>query len=152
VRGVALLLGCLVASCAPDYGHSAFRCDAEHGCPSGQTCILDRCRRADPIGNGSGDGVICGGRACALTEQCCLDEDNRTASCAAAGDVCVATSALCDGKEDCAGDDRCCIQGDTITCGTDCKAYACREDGDCPAPQHCCLATADRWGECDESC
>ena len=152
MRGVALLVGCLVASCAPDYGHSAFRCDVEHGCPTGQTCIFDRCRRADPSGNGSGDGVICGGEMCKLSEQCCVNDNDDTALCAEAGAICPGVSALCDGKEDCGGVDRCCADGDAVTCDETCKTYACRDDDDCPLAAHtCCGATAKTWGECSNA-
>ena len=118
--------------------------DVEHGCPTGQTCIFDRCRRADPSGNGSGDGVICGGVMCKLSEQCCVNHNDDTALCAEAGSICPGVSALCDGKEDCGGVDRCCADGDAVTCDETCKTYACRDDDDCPLAAHtCCGATAN---------
>jgi hypothetical protein len=58
-----LSLVCLLAGCAPDYGHSAFRCDASHACPDDQTCIAGRCRRGAP----TGDGVVCGTATCDAT-------------------------------------------------------------------------------------
>ena len=150
VRGVALLIGCLVASCAPDYGHSAFRCDQDHSCPSGQTCIFDRCRRADPIGDGSGDGVICGEVACQRSEQCCIGEDAQ-ARCFEAGAACPGISALCDGEEDCAGRDLCCADGDVLTCDATCKTYACVDNSDCPlAAPTCCRMAFPPWGACSE--
>jgi hypothetical protein len=151
VRGVALFLGWLIASCAPDYGHSAFLCDEQHGCPDGQTCITGRCRRSDPIGNGSGDGVKCGGMQCDRTQQCCVD-GFETWRCIPAQDACLGTSALCDGMEDCGMHDLCCADGDNVTCDATCEHYACREREDCPATApNCCDATDLQWGKCSQS-
>jgi hypothetical protein len=146
VRGVALLLLVwLVAGCGPDYAHSAFRCDATHGCPSGQSCISERCRRGVP----EGATVDCGAAICDVaTQQCCIDGINAP-RCIAAGDVCPGVGALCDGREDCIDRDRCCADDDTIACFESCKDYACRDDDDCPSTAPNCCATA-QLGVCLE--
>jgi hypothetical protein len=154
VRGVALLLGCLVASCAPDYGHSAFRCNGDHGCPDGQRCVIPagqqtgRCHRGEAPNS---DGVVCGAELCDVTQQCCFSGDSLQASCSAAGAACPESSALCDGVEDCQQDDWCCADGDTHACDATCKTYACRDKDDCPPTQSCCGAEATHWGLCSDN-
>lgn len=144
MRGVALWIITLIASCAPDYGHTAFRCDASHDCPAGQSCFAGRCRRGEP----TGDGVACGATSCDATQQCCLDLFN-PARCIAAGDACAGISALCDGSEDCQPGDRCCADGGTAFCDASCGEYACRDAADCPpsAPSCCTLGDVP-WGLC----
>jgi hypothetical protein len=144
VRGALAWLVALIASCAPDYAHTAFRCTGDGGCPAGQTCLDGRCRRGAPIG----DGVACGSDACDAHHQCCLDLFNPP-RCIAAGDVCPGTAALCDGIEDCQAGDRCCADGDTVFCDAACDRYACRDAADCPstAPS-CCPDDATPWGQC----
>ena len=144
MRGVALWILTLIASCAPDYAHSAFRCDDGHGCPSGQACMAGRCRRGGP----TGDGVGCGSASCAVGLQCCDDTFNLP-RCLAAGDACQGTSALCDGREDCQAGDRCCADGDTAFCDAACDRYACHDPDDCPSTApNCCGASAGSAGEC----
>jgi hypothetical protein len=144
VRGAALWIVTLLASCAPDYGHSAFRCDAAHGCPAGQDCLAGRCRRGAP----TGDGVGCGGETCDATQQCCVDLFNG-AHCRAAGEVCPGTAALCDGREDCQAGDRCCADGDTVFCDASCGHEACLDAADCPATApNCCFDRDTPWGTC----
>lgn len=145
MRRVALLSCLLVlASCTPDYGHTAFRCDDEHRCPADQTCITGRCRRGAP----TGDGVVCGAATCTLTEQCCLYSFGPP-RCIAAGELCPNTSALCDGVEDCASGDRCCGDGEALLCDATCADYVCRDAADCPSIEpYCCGATAQMWGQC----
>src|SRR3954467_7554054 len=116
MRGVALSILLLVGSCAPDYAHSAFRCDAKHGCPEDQTCVLGRCRRPP-------DGVVCGEQTCNAMEKCCIDTIN-SPRCIAVGDVCPGTSALCDGLEDCQAGDQCCADSSTVTCKATCDRFA----------------------------
>jgi hypothetical protein len=144
VRGVALSILTLLASCAPDYGHSAFRCDADHGCPAGQACVVGRCRTGLP----AGDGVVCATVTCDATQQCCLDLFNPP-RCIAAGDVCPGTSALCDGVEDCPAGERCCATGSTVACGASCDEVVCREAADCPSTApNCCASDQTPWGTC----
>jgi hypothetical protein len=146
VRGVALSIFTLIASCAPDYGHTAFRCDAEHGCPAAQSCVAGRCRRGAP----TGDGVVCGSATCDVTQQCCLYVFSQP-TCIAAGDVCPDTSALCDGVEDCQAGDRCCADGKTVFCDATCGDYACRDAADCPSTEpNCCQFDITPWGECSK--
>ena len=140
----------LLASCAPDYAHTAFRCDQDHGCPAGQTCLADRCRR----GALTGDGVVCGAGSgavsCATTEQCCVDSINPP-RCIAAGALCPGTGALCDGSEDCQAGDRCCSDGEAVFCDAACTRFACRDDADCPSTEpNCCPEFATPWGRCSE--
>jgi hypothetical protein len=147
VRGVALsLFSLLWLGCSPDYGHSAFRCDASHRCPDDQTCSAGRCRRGPP----TGDGVACGSAACDLTQQCCY-YDGEPPRCIPAGDVCPDTAALCDGAEDCQTSDRCCSDGSTHACDATCRTYVCREDDDCPSTTpHCCNENSEPWRECSK--
>lgn len=144
MRGALLSIVTLLASCAPDYGHTAFRCDAGHGCPAGQDCLAGRCRRGAP----TGDGVACGSMSCGPTEQCCVDLFQPT-GCIAAGDICPGTGALCDGVEDCQAGDRCCADGETLFCDATCGAYACQDDADCPSTaRSCCPDDTTPWGRC----
>ena len=143
MRGVALWILASIASCAPDYGHTAFRCDAEHGCPDGQSCVDRRCRRGTPV---APDGVICGASTCDATQQCCADDNGPR--CIAAGDVCPGDAALCDGVEDCQASDRCCADGDTAFCDATCGHVACRDTGDCPSDAPNCCPTDNPWSVC----
>lgn len=150
MRSVLAWLVALLASCAPDYGHTAFRCSEDHGCPTGQTCMSGRCLRAAP----TGDGVVCGKDAqgdtqvCDTSQQCCIDLFNGP-RCIAAGDVCPGTSALCDGSEDCQAGDRCCADGGTVFCDAACDRYACRDAADCPSTvPNCCFDDPTPWGQC----
>jgi len=145
VRSVALWILALVASCAPDYGHTAFRCDGERGCPAGQTCYTGRCRRGAP----TGDGVGCGALTCDASQQCCVDSLNPP-RCIAASDVCPGTAALCDGSEDCRAGDRCCADGDTVFCDASCGHYACRDGADCPSTEPNCCTADTPWGLCSK--
>ena len=143
-NAVGAVVLALLAGCAPDYEHTAFRCDAEHGCPAGQECLVGRCRRGAP----TGDGVVCGTATCDLTQQCCLDLFN-PARCIAAGDVCPGTSALCDGVEDCQAGDRCCTGGSSVSCDASCDDAVCRDAADCPSTApNCCPSDTTPWGEC----
>jgi hypothetical protein len=149
VRGALAWLVALIASCAPDYAHTAFRCDPGHGCPADQTCLDGRCQRAAR----TGDGVVCsvdGQHSCDPGEQCCLYPDGPR--CIAAGDVCPGTSALCDGSEDCQAGDRCCADGNITFCDAACDRHACRDAADCPstAPS-CCPDDTTPWGRCSPS-
>lgn len=146
MRGVALLLFwlSLVASCTPDYGHTAFRCDANHGCPDDQTCIHGRCRRAGP----ADVSVACGSETCDVTRQCCF-YDAGPARCIPAGDICPDDAALCDGADDCQDGDRCCADSEMLACDASCQTYACRQDSDCPSTEpYCCDENRERWREC----
>ena len=146
MRAVALWVLTLIAGCAPDYGHTAFRCDGELHCPGDQTCVLGRCRRGAP----TGDGVVCGAVTCDTTQQCCLDLFNPP-RCLAAGELCPGTTALCDGIEDCQASDRCCADDDAVFCDATCDRYACRDAGDCPSTRpNCCASDATPWGTCSE--
>src|ERR1041384_1214178 len=125
----------LIASCAPDFGHTAFLCDDLGGCPMGQTCMSGRCQRGTPPGAQS---VACGDAGCTVgTQQCCVEESEMR--CASAGELCPGTSALCDGPDDCQSGDRCCADGSTVFCDKACDHYACQADRDCPlTASRCC--------------
>jgi hypothetical protein len=148
VRGAVLSIVLVIASCAPDYAHTAFRCvNDDSECPTGQMCLVNRCRRG-PL---TGDGVVCGKGSCALEEQCC---DDGTPHCLPAGAVCHGVTELCDGTEDCAvhGMDRdyCCADGNTHFCDATCDHAMCRVGGDCPltAPNCCDVDAATLLGTC----
>lgn len=145
VTGVIAVIVALSSGCAPDYAHTAFRCDAEHDCPAGQACIMGRCRHGEP----TGDGVACGMVTCDLTQQCCIDMSN-PARCIAAGDVCPGTSALCDGVEDCQAGDQCCASGSTVSCDPSCEQAVCRDAADCPSTAPNCCPQETPWGECQK--
>ena len=135
-----------LTSCAPDYAHTAFRCDAERPCPTGQSCYAGRCRRGLP----TGDGVACGTATCDASHQCCVDSENPP-RCIAASDVCPGTAALCDGAEDCQPGDRCCADRNTVFCDASCSQYACRDAADCPSTEPNCCGADTPWGVCSES-
>jgi hypothetical protein len=142
---VALALIALLASCSPDYAHSAFLCKDPDGCPSGQTCLMGRCRRGIAT---APDGVMCDHATCDQTQQCCLYTTG-SPTCIAVGDVCPDTSALCDGVEDCQAGDRCCADGSTVACDASCKDYACQRGDDCPTTEpNCCHFDTRPWGTC----
>ncbi|HET7502235.1 MAG TPA: hypothetical protein VFK02_14555 [Kofleriaceae bacterium] len=140
MRGAVLSIVLVIASCAPDYAHTSFRCRNDPDCPAGQICRAERCRR----GELTGDGVVCGDMTCALDAQCC---DDGVRHCQAAGAVCHGVSELCDGTEDCPvhglDHDYCCADNEMHLCDATCSHAMCRVDGDCPrtAP-NCCDANA----------
>lgn len=167
MRGVALWIVGLVISCAPDYAHTAFRCDDASDdpaqCPDNQKCIGGRCRRDLP--GGTSDGIACTTQPppfnqCTLGAQCCWIEGvskGSAADCMAADQVCKGISALCDGTLDCPVIDAanlkheyCCADGKSLFCDRQCHNYACQVSDDCPsAAPHCCRP--DRglpWGMC----
>jgi hypothetical protein len=148
VRGALAWLVALIAGCAPDYAHTAFRCDGGHDCPAEQACLDGRCRRGAPPGDA---GVVCsvdGEQSCGPREQCCLYSPGPW-GCIAAGDRCPAPSGLCDGRADCQAGDACCADGNITFCDAVCDRYACRDGADCPstAPA-CCFDGATPWGHC----
>jgi hypothetical protein len=145
VRGAVLWIVTLIAGCAPNYAHSAFRCGADPDCPAGQTCRAGRCLRGAP----TGDGVTCGAASCGPADQCCFDPP-ALPRCIAAGDVCPGTAALCDGSEDCRAGDRCCADGDTAFCDASCGHYACRDGADCPSTEPNCCTADTPWGMCSK--
>lgn len=104
------------------------------------------------------DAVICPGApgcSCALPETCCGSPDVADGQC---GEVsqCAKQAAVCDGPEDCAETDVCCVtpQGtdcrDPIQCvGTD-RYVLCRATTDCPyATDECVPAEPALLGYCD---
>lgn len=146
VLGAALAAALAVAACEPDYAHTAFLCDRDHGCPSEQTCMMGRCRRGAP----TGDGVLCGSNRCALSDQCCLYEPGEP-TCIAAGSACPDAAALCDGIEDCQDGDLCCADGNTVACDRTCHTWACLDGDDCPTTEpHCCHEDDRPWGTCSQ--
>jgi hypothetical protein len=154
VRGALAWLVALLASCAPDYAHTAFRCDPG-GCPADQTCQDGRCRRGAPTGDA---GVECGkddqgdAQVCDTHHQCCLYSPGPW-RCIDAGEVCPAHSGLCDGREDCQAGDRCCADGNITFCDASCDRYACRDTSDCPSTvPSCCFDGAAPWGVCSTGC
>jgi hypothetical protein len=97
--------------------------------------------------NPTPDSVICPGApgcSCALPQACCGSPDAVDGQC---GEVtqCAEQAAVCDGPEDCADTDICCVTPQ----GTDCRAPAecvgsdryvlCRATDDCPNALHECL-------------
>jgi hypothetical protein len=144
VRGALAWIVTLIASCAPDYEHTAFRCDPLHGCPEGQTCQDGHCQRGAP----TGDGVVCGTMTCTSALVCCVDLLSPP-HCIFEIGVCSGILALCDGSEDCQPGDRCCADGDTLFCDASCDRYACRDAADCPSTApNCCPDGTTPWGQC----
>lgn len=147
MRGALVWIVTLIASCAPDTGHTAFLCDGNHDCPPGQLCMYGRCLRAVPP---DAESVACAdaGSCTVGPEQCCLDSAGGT-RCGDAGEACRGTSALCDSPRDCPDGDRCCADGNAVFCDRTCDHDACQVDGDCPlsAPS-CCHDQGTPWGVC----
>lgn len=142
MRRVLLLFAC--AACTPDFAHTAFLCTATADCPSEQTCLAGRCRRA-PI---QGDGIRCGASSCAAGQQCCVD--GAGPHCLAADQICSGLGALCDGDEDCGGGDHCCDDG-IVACNTSCATVVCLDLADCPdGRKQCCFDGATPWGTCSK--
>lgn len=146
MRGALAWIVTLIASCAPDLGHTAFLCDGGHDCPAEQMCIHGRCWRGTPP---DGRDVACGDARCNVgPQQCCIDSSGGT-QCGSAGDACHGTSALCDGPDDCPMGDQCCADGSTVFCDRTCDRHACLADGDCPLSiHHCCHDAMTPWGVC----
>jgi hypothetical protein len=142
VRALLAMVG--LVACAPSYDGTAFRCDAAHGCPTGQSCLAGRCRRAMPV------AIACGSATCMPDEQCCVDVVNPP-RCLPATETCPGDAALCDTRDDCAPVERCCNTDDGAACALACDSdhVACIVDADCPgdAP-HCCPQPIVPWGEC----
>lgn len=140
----------LIASCAPDYGHTAFLCHVDRDCQPGQACTFGRCQRGTPP---DAQSVACGDASCNVgTEQCCVDPASDRMQCGSAGDLCPGTSALCDGPDDCQHGDQCCADGSTVFCDKACGHQACQFDRDCPpltAPS-CCHDPLTPWGVCSQ--
>jgi hypothetical protein len=139
----------LIASCAPDYGHTAFLCHADRDCPPGQACTFGRCQRGTPP---DAQSVGCGDASCNVgTAQCCVDPAGGM-QCGSAGDLCPGISALCDGPGDCQTGDQCCADGSTVFCDKACDHHACQVDSDCPltAPS-CCHDPMTPCGQCSQS-
>lgn len=149
----------LAAGCysAPDYGGTRFKCDADHGCPEGQTCIAGFCNEgsgSNQVDAASVTGVLCGGTTCAAGQKCCADV-LAGPTCMALGATCAGLSATCDGIEDCNGMP-CCDGNPSIACGTTCASQICREAADCtdPGAPMCCLGVgpSEPWGRCFATC
>lgn len=134
--------------CTPDYDATAYRCDTDRGgtrgCPADQSCQGGRCRR----GTVPASTIGCMGTTCTTPDQqCCIDGINPP-RCIPAGDVCPGTSALCDGRADCAGDDYCC-GGTTTACAESCEVTSCISAADCPSAEpNCCDDDLTPWGTC----
>jgi hypothetical protein len=154
VRGALVWIAMLVASCAPDFGHTAFLCDSDHRCPDDQMCRSGRCWQGTPpdasyveCDERAGDA----GRCIVGIEQCCVSEGGTL--CGDAGALCQGPSGLCDGPDDCPKGEQCCADGTTVFCGHACDRFACRADGDCPLEiHHCCYDQGTPWGVCATGC
>jgi hypothetical protein len=154
-----LAIGCYEA---PDYGGTRFKCDADHPCPPGQTCVSGTCNGGG--GNGSIDAAVphasvaCGTMTCGAGEKCCATLIN-VPTCIALAATCAGISATCDGVEDCNGGACCDGSGGSqqIACAATCTSTTiCRENTDCPnnAPM-CCMGiggTNEPWGRCFAVC
>jgi hypothetical protein len=135
----------MLVGCTPSLDGTAFKCDADHACPSDQSCIFGRCRLVAPVAIG------CGSSSCTPDEECCVDDTNPP-RCIAATDSCPGTSALCDSIDDCGSGEHCC-DADTTACGVDCSVTACKTDVDCPSTEpNCCPQSDLPWGTCMLSC
>ncbi|HEU0030150.1 MAG TPA: hypothetical protein VFQ53_05940 [Kofleriaceae bacterium] len=140
-----LVVLCIVlAACEPEYDGTAFHCDDAHGCPSDQRCFAGRCRRVAVT------AIQCGDVACGPDQQCCSDVINGN-RCIGATEVCDGDPALCDGKDDCAANERCCVDPTLTLCVLECLSddVACTTDADCPSDAfHCCPQATVPWGRC----
>jgi hypothetical protein len=171
----------LVAACyqAPDYGGTRFKCDDEHGCPEGQTCIAGFCsigttgvagfcstggtgnvdaKQPDSPQQQNANGVLCGTVTCSLTQKCCADVISGP-TCVGITAVCAGLAAVCDGTEDCNGT-ACCSAGQNFVCSQLCQdqtTQICREPADClnASAPNCCFNTSgtpEPWGRCLSQC
>ena len=145
----------LLAACygAPDYTGTAFKCDAQHGCPDGQQCIGGLCTGSGSSGGGF-DGIKCGvGGTCGSGMECCADQVNPF-HCVPVGQSCLGIYATCDGVEDCPMGEHCCDNNTPTACGSACAAVACTDTTDCPSAQPVCcfLDPAVPWGRCETAC
>lgn len=155
---VAFVMACTYAD--PDLSLALLRCDADHGCPPGETCLGGLCQFA---GEGR-NGVQCGGTVCGNDRQCCADSLNPPI-CGMASERCF-YGALCDGPADCAPGTACCSD-DTVSdsgllparCLPADKcllgSQVCVTASDCPAAQpNCCSNFNDNepWNICMTTC
>ncbi len=90
----------------------------------------------------AGVGVACGMTTCTGTQECCLANGQRT--CVDQG-KCQGIAFTCDGPEDCAMNEVCCVSntggmpGSSCKAATMCRTEACHADPDCPmAEPKCC--------------
>lgn len=128
---------CLVSACSyadPSFDTVLFRCDPEHGCPTGETCLGGTCQHAAA----THDGVKCGTATCSPGQQCCITVINAPA-CIAGTAACPGLGAYCDGVEDCDSGSQCC-QGDAVVCDpAGCLSAVCVTSADCSvAAPNCC--------------
>lgn len=135
---------------APDYSGTAFKCDDQHPCLDGQQCIAGVCHGTG-VGSNA-DGVKCGGSlVCPVGMACCADPI-AAPKCIPATGSCIYFSASCDGIEDCATGQVCCMAGQSAACGSpSCPVVLCTDASDCPsAAPACCFPSANLpWGECE---
>ena len=150
MRAVVLVL--LVACYgAPDYAGTMFKCDDQHPCPEGQACIAGVC--GGSVGSGF-DGVKCGaGGVCTGGQVCCAAVALGPFHCIPANGSCLGGMiGTCDGVEDCAAGQRCCMDGnDNTACGPDtCPNAACTDSSDCPTNKPTCMPipSVQPWGIC----
>ncbi len=163
----ALVLAVLVAACSydrPSYATATFRCDASHGCPSGETCLGGLCQYTAATRN----GVQCGSAGvttCTPDQLCCYDATAPPSYCELASMPC-SEGTTCDQQADCADGTVCCRQdgvGVAVCMPAPCTGTQLCPQPDkqmdlvnCPGDQRFCCPSFDYpdtpWGECSNSC
>lgn len=148
---VLFAFGCVSA---PDYSRTHFKCDAERGCPDGQTCIDGLCGNATPSDATSTQiRVQCGATTCTAEQKCCASFGGSEA-CIALGASCAGLAATCDGIGDCSGTP-CCFNNNAIACASSCQIRVCSDNADCGATAPICCASKTRsfpWSQCLLTC
>ncbi|MEJ7602814.1 MAG: hypothetical protein WKG01_33310 [Kofleriaceae bacterium] len=139
---VRLLVIVLLGACEPtQFDGTAFKCQVDGACPDDQACFGGRCRTAPAV------SIACGEATCGPDQQCCADQVNGN-RCIPAVDDCVGAGALCDGRDDCALTETCCI-AELTSCAERCETAACVISNDCPsASPNCCPQEVSPWGRC----
>jgi hypothetical protein len=130
-------------SCAPICGGRSCGDDGCGGvcgiCGEGERCTEGACEREPP------DGVECDRARCAAGQACCWDPAGAR-TCVASEGECGLYPYSCDGHDDCAAGERCCVElrgpaGFHASCrpSGECATPLCSGPADCdPVRERCC--------------
>lgn len=148
----------LAYACGGDDDGGTPSVDADPNAPDADPNAAD----ADPDQADSGAGaageVPCGdGPACTSPEGCCVTggKGGGDQTCATAEQCADGFFQECDGRNDCPGDDYCCLGGGGVSCtnADDCGIAICSTPADCPTEgDMCCMGEGDAAGACSATC